>query len=163
MNARDLEMLFDYGYWANAKLFQAVSQLTTEQFTRSVAGSYGSVRNTLVHMMSTEWGWLDRSGGLKRGPKLSASDFPTSASVIEKWTQIEGHVRSFLAGLSDEDLDRAVEFALGDGPKQTLSVGQMMHHAAIHGVHHRGQLALLLRTLGCAAGDFDLLFYYSRH
>ena len=35
-------------------------------------------------------------------------------------------------------------------------------HAAIHGVHHRGQVALLLRSLGAIPGDFDMFFYYAR-
>ena len=35
-----------------------------------------------------------------------------------------------------------------------------MHHAAIHGAHHRGQVALLLRILGYTPGNFDILFYY---
>ena len=38
-------------------------------------GSYGSIRNTLVHALSTEWGWLDRCGGAKRGPALKGEDF----------------------------------------------------------------------------------------
>jgi uncharacterized damage-inducible protein DinB len=54
MTVKDLERLYDYGYWANEKLFQAVSQLTPEEFTRTVAGSFGSIRNTLVHVMSAE-------------------------------------------------------------------------------------------------------------
>jgi uncharacterized damage-inducible protein DinB len=160
MTAKDLRTQFDYGYWANAKLFEAVSNLTAEQFTQSVAGSYGSIRNTLVHMMSTEWGWMERSGGFKRGPKLSASDFPTFASVLETWAQIESHLRRFLDSLQDRDLDRIVQFAIGDGPVHTLSVGEMMRHASIHGVHHRGQVARLLRAFGYVPGDFDMLFYY---
>jgi len=160
MTAQDLRAQFDYGFWANAKLFEVVSNLTTEQFTQPVSGSYGSIRNTLVHMMSTEWGWMERSGGFKRGPKLSASDFPTFASVLETWKEVETHLRCFLDTLQDEDLGCIVEFAIGDGPKQTLSVGEMMHHAAIHGVHHRGQVALLLRSLGYIPGDFDMFFYY---
>lgn len=36
-----------------------------------------------------------------------------------------------------------------------------MHHGANHGVHHRGQVALLLRMLGSAPGNVDLLFYYA--
>jgi len=75
MTAKDLETLFDYSYWANRKLFGVLSQLTPEQFIQPVAGSYGSIRNSLVHMMSTEWGWLERSGGTPRGPRLSATDF----------------------------------------------------------------------------------------
>ena len=68
MTVKDLERLYDYGYWANKKLLVVVSQLTAEQFTQTVAGSYGSVRNTLVHVLSAEWGWLDRCGGRQRGP-----------------------------------------------------------------------------------------------
>jgi DinB family len=52
MTAKDLQTLFDYNYWANGKLFDVISQLTPDQFTQPVSGSYGSVRNTLVHMMS---------------------------------------------------------------------------------------------------------------
>jgi hypothetical protein len=39
MRVSDLERLYDYNCWANKKLFDAVSQLTPEQFTQSVAGS----------------------------------------------------------------------------------------------------------------------------
>jgi uncharacterized damage-inducible protein DinB len=122
MTAEDLRTQFDYSYWANARLLGVASSLTTEQFIQPISGSYGSIRNTLVHMMSTEWGWMERSGGFRRGPKLSASDFPTFASVRERWTDVEAHLRGFLGALQDADLGRMVEFALGDGPKQTLSV-----------------------------------------
>ena len=38
-----------------------------------------------------------------------------------------------------------------------------MQHSVIHGVHHRGQVALLLRLLGHAPGNFDILFYSDAH
>src|SRR5262245_5164705 len=97
VTVKDLERLYDYGYWANKKLLAVVSQLTPEQFTQNVAGSYGSVRNTLVHTLSAEWGWLDRCGGHVRGPALKADDYPTAASLVEMWTKVEGWVRAFLA------------------------------------------------------------------
>jgi uncharacterized damage-inducible protein DinB len=97
---------------------------------------------------------------LQARPKTECVDFPTLASVRERWTEIEAHLRGFLGALQDADLGGIVEFALGDGPKETLSVCEMMRHAAIHGVHHRGQVAMLLRSLGYVPGDFDMLFYY---
>ena len=149
---------YDYGYWANRKLLAVVAQLTPEQFTQDVAGSYGSVRNTMVHTLSAEWGWLDRSGGHARGPALKAGEFPTLHSVTDKWTEIEGHMRRFLSNLKDDDLARVVEFEML-GRKFQMTVNEMLEHAANHGVHHRGQLALLLRVLGHTPGNVDLLFY----
>ncbi|MBZ5550871.1 MAG: DinB family protein [Acidobacteriia bacterium] len=162
MTVEDLEVLFDYGYWANKQLFGVLSQLSAEEFTQPVAGSYGSVRNTMVHILSAEWGWLDRCGGTRRGAALDASDYPTLASLVERWQQVEGYVREFVSTLRDEDLDRIVEFAIGSGPKQAMRLGELMHHAANHAVHHRGQVALLLRILGYVPGNFDILVYYPR-
>ena len=162
MTVNDLETLYDYTYWANKRLFEVISRLTPEQFTQPVAVSYGSVKNTMVHILSAEWGWLDLCGGTKRGPALKSSDYPTAASLIDHWTQVERWVRTFLASLRDEDLSHAIEFSFGNGPKYAMPLGELMHHAAIHGVHHRGQVALLLRSLGCAPGDVDILFYYGR-
>ena len=157
MTVADLERLYDYGYWANRKLFEAVSQLTPEEYTRTVGGSYGSVRNTLVHTLSAEWGWLDRCGGPARGPALTADDVPTFESLLEKWTVVEGHARVYLAGLKDEDLARVVEFNIGS--LRGGELGALLQHGANHGVHHRGQVSLLLRMLGHPPGNFDILFY----
>src|SRR4249920_3164749 len=99
MHATDLERLYDYHYWANKKLLAAVAQLTPEQFTQSVAGSYGPVRNTLVHVMSAEWGWLDRCGGHARGERLNPDAYPTVDALVEDWERVEGYVRAFLSGL----------------------------------------------------------------
>jgi uncharacterized damage-inducible protein DinB len=159
MTVKDLERLYDYGYWANRSIFQVVSQLTPQQFTQTVAGSYGSIRNTLVHVLSAEWGWLDRCGGHKRGPALKPEDYPTLESLIAAWSMVEAHVREFLSRLKDDDLARTVEFTNPRGEKRTGVAGALLQHGATHGVHHRGQVALLLRSLGHTPGNFDMLFY----
>jgi len=159
MTVKDLERRYDYGYWASRKLFPVISKLTPEQFTQNVAGSYGSIRNTLVHTMSAEWGWIARCGGPARGPMLKGDDYPTFASVTDQWAIVEGYAREFLGGLKDEDLDRVVEFDLGPVGAGAVPVGELLEHAANHGAHHRGQVALLLRALGHAPGNVDLLFY----
>lgn len=161
MRVEDLERLYDYCYWANRKLFHAISQLTPEQFTQAVAGSYGSIRNTLVHILSAEWGWLDRCGGRQRGPRLNPDDFPSAESLVAAWNKVEGYVREFLRMLKDEDLARHIEYTFGRSEGHSTPLGELMHHAAIHGVHHRGQVALLLRMLGYAPGNFDILIYYA--
>jgi uncharacterized damage-inducible protein DinB len=159
----DLRTMYGYGCWANRKVFDVLRQLTPEEFTRQVAGSYGSVQSTMVHMMSAEWGWVYRcGGGESRGPALVPSDYPTVDSLAEKWSQVEGWIRDYLAKLTDEDLNRIVEFSFPSTPTYAMPVGELMQHAANHSVHHRGQVALLLRALGHVPGNFDILFYFGK-
>jgi uncharacterized damage-inducible protein DinB len=159
MRTRDLERLYDYSYWANERLFASLAQLTPAQFIQPVAGSYESIRNTLVHILSAEWGWLDRCGGPARGERLNPENYPTLDSLKAAWLEVERHMRGFLAGLRDDDLARPVEFALAGGPTHAIPLEELMLHAAVHAGHHRGQVALLVRMLGYAPGNFDLVLY----
>jgi uncharacterized damage-inducible protein DinB len=161
MTVKDLEVLYDYGYWANKKLFHLISQLTPEQFAQPVAGSYGSIRNTLVHALSAEWGWMERCGGQKRGPRLNPDDYPTVEFLVEAWNKVEGYMRDFLSKRKEEDLARDIEFTIGEPEKHTMRLGYLMQHAGIHGVHHRAQVALLLRMLSYEPGNYDMLIYYA--
>src|SRR5258708_7133187 len=139
MRVADLERLYDYHYWANRRLLGVVAQLTPEQFTQPVAGGHGSVRNTLVHVMSAEWGWLDRCGGPARGERLKAENYPTVDSVLRTGAAVEEKMRMFLSGLNDEDLTRNIEFTLGER-NGSAPLGDLMQHGAVHAVHHRGQV-----------------------
>jgi uncharacterized damage-inducible protein DinB len=159
MHVADLQRLYDYDRWANEKMLRVVSQLTPEQFTQSVAGSYGSIRNTLVHVVSAEWGWIDRCGGHPRGERLKPESYPTAPALVSEWKRVEEFARELLSALRDEDLSRNIEFALGGSEKQSATLGDLMQHAVIHAIHHRGQVSLLLRALGHTPGNFDMLIY----
>lgn len=161
MTVQDLETFYDYNYWAYQKIWPVISQLTPEEFTRAVAGGYGSIRNTMVHLLSTEWGWLSRCGGHPRGASLKAEDYPTVEPLLKDWKKTEGYMREFLSKLDDEDLSKNVEYQGGEGQKRSMPLGELLHHSIIHGAHHRGQVAVLLRELGYAPGSFDILFYYA--
>jgi uncharacterized damage-inducible protein DinB len=159
MSVKDLQTIYDYGYWANRKLFEIIGQLTDEEFTREFGGPRQSVRSTLVHILNAEWGWLARSGGPERGERLNPADFPSLDSIKKLWSEIESHARAFLSSLTEEDLERSVEYANDAGERRALPLGALMRHAANHGVHHRGQITQMLRLMGRSSGNIDLLFY----
>jgi uncharacterized damage-inducible protein DinB len=161
MTVNDLQMLFDYGHWANGKLFDVIAQLTPEQFAQFLANNHGSIRNTMVHVLSAEWRWIARCSSQELGAPFDPADFPTPAVLIEKGNQVAVATRVFLALLRDDDLARQVEFAIGNAPKRSMPVGALLQHAANHGAHHRGQVALLLRLLGYSPENFDLLLYFA--
>ena len=154
----EVRRLFAYHYWATARLLEVVATLTPDEWSRDVAGSYGSVRNTLVHTLSAEWGWLERCGGPPRGEKLKPEQWVRPDSLILLWERVEGMMGTYLMSLSPEELNGVVEFAIA-GRTFRQERGQLLRHAAIHAIHHRGQVALLLRALGKSPGNFDLLFY----
>jgi uncharacterized damage-inducible protein DinB len=115
----------------------------------------------MVHILSAEWGWLGRCGGQERGPRLNPADYPTVESLIDTWNKVDVFEREFLSRLKDDDLARTVEFTIDRPEKRSMLLGELMQHAVTHGVHHRGQVALLLRLLGYAPGNFDVLIYYA--
>ncbi len=115
----------------------------------------------MVHAVSAEWGWLERCGGRERGPRLNPEDYPTVESLTETWDKVETYVREFLSKLKYEDLLRDIEYTNPRGEKRSIALRELMEHAAGHSIHHRGQVALLLRMLGHEPGYFDMLVYYA--
>ena len=59
MTKDGIQLLYEYDRWANNRVLQAVSALSVEQFTRDLGGSFRSVRDTLLHIIGGEWGWLE--------------------------------------------------------------------------------------------------------
>jgi uncharacterized damage-inducible protein DinB len=58
MTKDDIQLLYEYDRWANNRVLQAASALSSEQFTHYLGGSFGSVRDTFVHIIGGEWIWL---------------------------------------------------------------------------------------------------------
>jgi len=79
MSKDEIQLLFEYDRWANNRVLQAVSTLSVEQFTRDLGGSFHSVRDTLVHIIGGEWGWLT----IWKAPSVS------SAFVTDLWTRLD--------------------------------------------------------------------------
>ena len=55
MDLETIQQLFAYNAWANQRTIAGCESLTNEQFLQQVGGSFGSVRNTLAHIMDVEW------------------------------------------------------------------------------------------------------------
>ena len=59
MVLEDIRLLYSYDRWANGRLLDAAADLTPEQFTRDLNGSFRSIRDTLLHILGGEWIWLE--------------------------------------------------------------------------------------------------------
>lgn len=160
-----LRELFDYNYWARDRQLDACRPVASEQFLRPLGSSFSSLRDTLVHILASEWVWLQRWQG--RSPKredadvaaLAAERFPSLESVERRWREVERDLRSYLAGLPDSALGAPLSYVNLQGQAWTYPLWQTILHVANHGTYHRGQVTTLLRQLGAAPPAIDFLVY----
>ena len=151
--------LYDYNYWANGRYLRAAEGLTQEQFTRKQGHSWDSVQNVLVHMMSSEIMWPARWRGGSPG-SLDAADFPTCASIIARWAEVEKEMRQFLSEQTDETLIKELSYTNNKGETFTLPLWQMMAHVPNHNTHHRGELAAMFALMNAAHPEEEVVQYF---
>jgi uncharacterized damage-inducible protein DinB len=160
MNVGDVRQLFNHAVWANRRLHAPLRELTPDEFARTLDGTHGSIRQTLVHLLNADAIWLERAGGPTRGALLNPADFATFDEVLARGAQLESHWQALVAALQGEDLSRTIEFSLASGQQLSLTLEQVLQQTVYHAMHHRGQISLLLRLLGKSPENFDILLYF---
>ena len=160
MNKNDIQLLYEYNRWANARVLKTVSALTEEQFRRDLGGSYRSVRDALVHILSAEWIWLMRWKGTSPQAMVDPAEFPRLDLVAAKWSQIEKEQAAFVKGVTDESLKEVITYVNTRGETWRYPLTHMMQHLVNHSSYHRGQVSLMLRQLGAEPVPTDLLVFF---
>lgn len=163
MNLEDCRLLYDYNSWANHRTLDACSALSEEQFLRDLKSSFPSVRDTLVHIWSAEWIWLERWHGRAPTAFPKASDFPNLESVRHHWATIDRNLVDFVASLTVEDLNRVISFKRISGEAYAQPLWQLLQHVANHSTYHRGQVAGMVRQLGAKPIATDLAIFFREH
>jgi uncharacterized damage-inducible protein DinB len=160
MKPAEMRDLFAFNAWANHRLIGAIEALSQEQYTKVMGSSFGSVRDTVVHIWAVEWVWLERMNGRSPSGFPDAKDFPDLASSRTRWAEVEKDWLEYVSRLDQSELDEEVEY-------KTLSFGaardlrwQMMQHVVNHSTYHRGQVTTMLRQLGAKGVAMDLIFFY---
>jgi uncharacterized damage-inducible protein DinB len=165
MTKDDIQLLLEYDRWANNRVLQAASVLSSEQFTRDLGGSFRSVRDTLVHIIGGEWGWLeywkettpraDFAADLRKrhNALFHTERFPNVAAIVSKLAEIEKEQIEFMNGVTNRSLEKMLPLR-----NAQVRLAHLMQHLANHSTYHRGQVALMMRQLGAEplATDFHV-------
>lgn len=171
MTKDDLQLLYEFDRWANRGTLQAASALSVEQFTRDLGGSLRSVRDTLLHIIGSEWAWLTiwNEPSVTSAfvsdiwPRLDAlfppNACPDVAAVQLKWAEIEREQLEFVNRVTDESLNRMIPVFTTQ-----IRLAHLMQHLANHSTYHRGQVALMMRQLAAVpvATDFAMFLMVGR-
>jgi uncharacterized damage-inducible protein DinB len=160
MDHDTIQALFRYSAWATEQVLDAVSRLPQADFTRDLKSSHRSVRDTLTHLLWSEWIWLERWKGESPTIVFLPEDFPSVESLRERIRAVAVERSAFLADLPIERLQHVLEYRNVKGETWRYPLWQQLLHVVNHSTYHRGQLAAMLRQLGAAPAATDLLVYY---
>ena len=169
MTKDDIQLLYEYDRWANSRVLQAASALSAEQFTRDLGGSFRSVRDTLVHIVGGEWGWLaywkapsHDSATLtdlwnRHDVLFNPESFPDITVVKSKWAEVEREQLEFVTSVTNESLKKML-------PIRTTQVdlASLMQHLANHSTYHRGQVAMMMRQLNAKPVATDITAFLAQ-
>lgn len=161
MNTKEyLQQVYDYSYWANRRYFAVAEGLTDEQLHRMQGHSWGDVHALLVHMLSSEWVWLQRWNGSSPKGHLNKDDFPTLDSVKARWDQQEAEMRAFIGAQTDESLEAVITYSSFIGETFHVPLWQMLMHVANHETHHRGELAAMFALMDVPHPEEEVIQYF---
>ena len=160
MRLGEIQTLYDYNYWANARVLRAAAQLTPDRFTAPHGLSHGSIRGALMHVLAAEIVWRLRcQDGISLTALPNENDFPTLELLQTRWAEEETKMRSFLRSLTDERLAQSFEYKTTKGVPQSSILWQVLAHVVNHGTQFRAEAAVALTVEGHSPGDLDLLFF----
>jgi uncharacterized damage-inducible protein DinB len=161
MTPADLEILLDFNYWARDRVLEAVRPLTAEQYTRQIASSFPSVRETLVHVYSSEWVWYTRWQGTSPTDRPPVETWPDVPALEQAWRALEADIRAFVRGLGAEGVLEEIDYRLMSGQPGRSAYWEMIQHVVNHGTYHRGQITTMLRQMGAAPpASTDLITFH---
>ena len=160
MTLADIQTLYEFNYWAKARIMGVVETLSQEQFTKNLGSSHGGIHGTLVHIVGAEHIWFSRWIGQSVNKLLEPNDYSTVPAVRQKWDEVEQGVSEFISNLTEENLSAVITYKTTEGKQFSNPLWQMMQHMVNHSTYHRGQIVTMLRQPGVKPIGTDLITFY---
>jgi uncharacterized damage-inducible protein DinB len=142
---------FDHHVWATLRLIDACLPLTDEQLASPFPGTFGSILQTLRHLVGADCSYLELlSGGKVRPIDEDAMDLFALRAAMEAngpaWAEV-------LEG--DLEPDAMIIRYRDDGSEGHAPLGIRLAQAIHHGSDHRSQVCTALTNLGITPPEID--------
>ena len=152
-----LTTLFSHHRWANLCLLEQCAELTSDQLDASVSGAFGSIRDTLQHIVTAEQSYLYR---IRTGqPRPDSADEPplTIAEMVELAHTTGSGLIEWASKIKADDTVQVdwKDDTMRNVPK-TIFLTQVINHAT----EHRAQIMTILTQLGVEPPDLQAWQYF---
>jgi uncharacterized damage-inducible protein DinB len=144
-----LERFFGHHLWATEQLLQRCAELSPDQLALTAPGTYGTIGDTLDHLVSSDGSYLSRLNGAGRREPLNAGGPRPLLEHLSR--QREGWLK-YLA--SRPDFEATIKVGEGQVPAWVI-VLQAVHH----GNDHRTNVGTVLLNHKLEAPEIDVWAY----
>ena len=152
MDGSMLRDAFGHHVWATRRLLDVCAPLSEEHLASAAPGTYGSIIETLRHLVGADgWYLFVLTGGEVADTDVAAMGVADLRSVME------GHGEAWerlLAG--DLDPAETVVWRREDGFESHAPLGVRLAQVVHHGTDHRSQVCTTLTTLGIEPPAIDV-------
>ncbi len=150
--------MFSHHLWATEKLIDLLAGLPRERLDATVPGTYGTISETLTHLVGADERYLLRL----RGPLPPYEDHGARPLEALRADLHDHAVRweSALEWLERGDLRAAIR-GREDYPDTDDAEGMLLLQAVHHGNDHRTQICSILGALGEEIPDLDGWTYWA--
>ncbi len=145
---------FRYNLWANLRLLDACAALSDAQLDAIMTGTFGSIRETLMHIFGAEEGYARSLTGDAPTPMLR--ELTTFPGFDELRRRAERSGKLLITFTEEGKLGRTLYLDGGTYEAQDIIV---VIQAIDHGIDHRSQIATLLSLQGIEPPDLDAWAY----
>lgn len=150
---------FAHHVWATIRLIDACAELPPAQLETAAPGTYGSIADTLRHLVAADASYLAVIGG-EPEPPLDEARMGLEDLRAEMERHGDGWTR-----LLDRDLDPAAVLVRrrADGSETHAPLGIRLAQVLHHGSDHRSQVCTALTTLGVEPPAIDVWDFGRAH
>jgi uncharacterized damage-inducible protein DinB len=151
-----LTTLFSHNLWANLCLLERCAELTTEQMDATIPGAFGSIYDTLQHIVTSEQSYFSR---ISTGQPLRRPENPPDLTMTEMMESLRKTGQGLIEWAPKVQAEDAVEVDWDGTPRnvpKTIILTQIINHAT----EHREQIKAILTELGIEPPDLQGWAYF---
>jgi uncharacterized damage-inducible protein DinB len=149
-----------YNGWANRRLYDAVGQLDEAAWRAPRSGFFGSLQETLNHILVGDRIWLARFEGGEHGiARLDQILHPDFTALRRAREAEDARIVAFVDGLAAARLEGELAYSNMEGQAKRLPLGWALAHFFNHQTHHRGQAHAMLAGTAVPPPPLDLLYF----
>jgi uncharacterized damage-inducible protein DinB len=148
----DLQDAFDHHVWASDRLLTVCEGLSDEQLATPVPGTYGTILETLRHLVGSDDWYLYV---LSDGTRPTIDEDSMSVAELRGAAKEQGSAWSSVLA-EGRDMSTVVVAHRKDGSEGHAPLGIRLAQVIHHGTDHRSQICTGLTGLGIEPPEIDV-------